>query len=214
MLTKKFRIISRFSGIPTGSLLDIGCGTGYFPAFMKSKGWSAVGIESDKNASEFASKNLGIDVYILNDLETLREEPFDAITLWHVLEHLYNPKKLIEDAFHLLKNDGILVIALPNNDSLDASLYKQDWAAWDVPRHLWHFNFDSFSKLIDGTGFSLIRTLRMPFDSFYVSILSEKASNKKLSFLRGIVTGLIGWCFSLFRKRKSSSLIYILKKEG
>ncbi|MEE4115172.1 MAG: class I SAM-dependent methyltransferase [Marinilabiliaceae bacterium] len=213
MLSKKYNLIKHYSGTNKGSILDIGCGTGYFPGYMKNKGWSALGIESDKRASAYASSKFGLDILEMDDIMSMPAEKFDAVTLWHVLEHLYEPSVTLSMADRILKEDGALIIALPNNASFDARNYGAKWAAWDVPRHLWHFNQESFSRLVSGTGFEITTVRRMPFDVFYVSVLSEQNQGKRLAFIRGIISGSIGWILSLFNKSESSSLIYVLKKK-
>lgn len=214
MLSKKYNLIKHYSGTNKGSILDIGCGTGYFPGYMKNKGWSALGIESDKQASAYASSKFGLDILEMDDIMSMPAEEFDAVTLWHVLEHLYEPSVTLSMADRILKEDGVLIIALPNNASFDARHYGAKWAAWDVPRHLWHFNQESFSRLVSGTGFEITTVRRMPFDVFYVSVLSEQNQGKRLAFIRGLLIGSIGWFSSLLEKSDCSSLIYVLKKKS
>ena len=214
MLSRKYNMVKHYSGIKKGDLLDIGCGTGYFPGYMKNKGWSATGIESDKSASQYASSKFGIDVLEMNDISSMPSKKFDAVTLWHVLEHLYEPSGTVSMVDRILKDEGVLIIALPNNSSFDARIYRDKWAAWDVPRHLWHFNQASFSRLISETSFEIIAVRKMPFDAFYVSVLSEKNRGKKLAFIRGLLSGSIGWFSSLLKKSDCSSLIYVLKKKS
>jgi 2-polyprenyl-3-methyl-5-hydroxy-6-metoxy-1,4-benzoquinol methylase len=151
----------------------------------------------------------------VNTPETLFELPgksFEVITLWHVLEHLPNLNSSMSQFFKLLKDTGTLVIAVPNINSYDAKKYQQYWAAYDVPRHLWHFSPNTVSLLAEQCGFQIIDIKPMPFDAFYVSMLSEKYKNKKFATLRGLYRGLLSCFICLFNKKKSSSLIYVMKK--
>lgn len=214
MLGKKSRIATKMTIQKKGSLLDIGCGTGYFASHMVRKGWTCCGIETDKDARKHAEDAFGLDVYGPEELSNFTSGEFDVVTLWHVLEHLPNPKEVIKEISRLLDNRGTCIIALPNTDSHDAKYYGKDWAAWDVPRHLWHFNRSSFTKLIEDSDLSLKSVRRMPLDSFYISLLSERYQGSRWSFIRGMIIGKIGWIYSWFKRDKSSSLIYILKKEN
>jgi 2-polyprenyl-3-methyl-5-hydroxy-6-metoxy-1,4-benzoquinol methylase len=214
MLRNKFRIINKYSGKKQGKLLDIGSGTGYFAAYMNERNWISTGIEADQDARSFAEEKFGLTVYKLNDIKSFNASEFNVVTLWHVLEHLPSPKEVLRDISRILDEKGICVIALPNTDSFDAHYYNKHWAAWDVPRHLWHFNLSSFKRLAKDSGLKLISTRRMPLDSFYISMLSEKYRGSVMSFLKGIIAGKIGWISSWFNKSRSSSLIYILEKES
>jgi 2-polyprenyl-3-methyl-5-hydroxy-6-metoxy-1,4-benzoquinol methylase len=214
MLGKKSRIVEKMVVRKKGSLLDIGCGTGYFASHMVKKGWTCCGIETDKDARKYAEDVKGLDVFGPEKLSGFTSGEFDVVTLWHVLEHLPHPKDILKEISRLLDSKGLCIIALPNTDSYDAKFYGKDWAAWDVPRHLWHFNRSSFIKLIEDSDLSLKSVRRMPLDSFYISILSERYLGSRWSFLKGITIGKIGWIFSWFNRSRSSSLIYILKKEN
>ncbi len=213
MLRQKFNIVCTYSGLHKGELLDIGCGTGYFPGYMKSKGWNAIGIESDSDAAAFAIEKFGIEILKPEVLHKLPKGNFNAVTLWHVLEHLADAKSLLPEISKLMSKDGVLTIAVPNNKSYDARMYREKWAAWDVPRHLWHFNISSLKEFIRDTDLELIKILRMPLDAFYVSVLSEKNYNSKLAIVKGFIIGFFGLIASAFDKSASSSLIYILKKK-
>lgn len=212
MLRKKGEMTINVSGLNSGTLLDIGCGTGYYLNTMKSLGWSVFGVEKSDYARESAKKHFDID--IVSSLDKLTgERKFDVITLWHVLEHLQNLKDSMHVIRNLLKDEGILIVALPNHSSFDADIYKEEWAAWDVPRHLWHFKPDTFSLFAANNGFTIVKYAPMPFDAFYVSMMSEKNSGNSFYFPRGILTGLKALFASLKDPKKSSSVIYILKKK-
>jgi len=212
MLQKKKRFIRRVTGLYKGALLDIGSGTGYFANTMKNAGWNVKGIEINEKARDYSCSKFGLEVTGPDMIAALQPASFDCITLWHVLEHFHDPFRYASDIFHLLKPEGVCIIALPNSSSYDAEYYKNFWAAWDVPRHLWHFNPATFRLFSKKTGFSLTSVSNLPLDVFYISSLSEKYRGSKLSFIKGIVRACIFAFHSVFRKEKSSSVIYILKK--
>jgi 2-polyprenyl-3-methyl-5-hydroxy-6-metoxy-1,4-benzoquinol methylase len=212
MLSRKRRLISGYITSPGSTLLDIGCGTGHFVAFMNRYGWEATGIERDSDAREYAEMINKIKVEGEESLSQLPPSHYDVITLWHVLEHFHDPVKAIRQIKGALKPEGIIVAALPNHDSFDANHYGPDWAAWDVPRHLWHFNPDSFSLFAKSHNLKIIKKATMPFDSFYVSMLSEKAKGSGVSLIKGMFWGFISLAAALVNVNQSSSVIYILKK--
>jgi len=214
MLSRKYRIIRKHSGLKKGLLLDIGCGTGYFPKYMNDKGWKAAGIEKDDEARRFAGSINSVEVYDSGEIDRLEAQSYDCITMWHVMEHFHDPDHILKKALEALKGKGILIIALPNNLSFDASHYGSDWAAWDTPRHLWHFNPGTISLYLKRFGLSVSSMERLPFDSFYVSILSEKQAGSKFSLVKGLFYGVISWVNSLAGIEKTSSLAYIVKRTG
>jgi 2-polyprenyl-3-methyl-5-hydroxy-6-metoxy-1,4-benzoquinol methylase len=213
MLERKHRLVVKSSGLSSGSLLDIGAGTGYFPEAMKRKGWSITGTEKSDSARTFAAEKWGMQLLPENGFWSLPESSFDVITLWHVMEHLHDLEKYWGKLTGLIKREGCLVIALPNPVSADARHYREHWAAWDVPRHLWHFSPENIQQIAEKYGFILQNTFRMPFDSFYVSILSEKYRKSAFPILKGIFFGTISLVISLFNIYKCSSLIYIFRKK-
>lgn len=212
MLRRKLAIVRQASGLKTGHLLDIGSGTGHFAATMKLSGWKVSGIEINDKAREFSRSHFGLDVIGPDEISSLNSESFDCITLWHVLEHFHNPFKYAADIHRILKPGGVCLIALPNSGSPDAEHYKEFWAAYDVPRHLWHFNPATFRLFAEKTGFKLKEIRSLPLDVFYISALSEKYKKSSLSFIKGIVRAKFYAFQALFNKEKSSSVIYILQK--
>lgn len=212
MLRKKAKLVRKITGISRGTLLDIGSGTGFFAGFMKTKGWNVLGIEINEKARNFSRKEFGIGVLEPSEIKNVEPASFDCITLWHVLEHFYDPYKYMEDISRLLRPGGKIIIALPNSGSYDCSKYGEYWAAWDVPRHLWHFTPNSFRRFSENTGFEITAIKRLPLDVFYISSMSEKYMGSGLSFLKGMVTGFRFWLLSTFNIARSSSLIYILRK--
>jgi len=193
-----------------GSLLDIGCGTGDFLAAAKNNGWSVTGIEPNENARTKANTKTNNSVFETLKLESLPENSFDVITLWHVLEHLPDLESHVNVFRKLLKPNGSLIIAVPNYKSFDANHYKQFWAAYDMPRHLWHFSQTSIKKLFQNFQIELNKTIPMKFDSFYVSLLSEKYKTGKQNIVKAF---WIGFRSNLKAKYTSeySSLIYVFK---
>ena len=205
-LKNKAKIVQNF--VPRGTLLDIGCGTGYFPAYMQSHNWEVSGIEPDSTARSL-STNKGIATY--SSMEEVPTKEYDVITLWHVLEHLYDLDKSFEFFQSHLKTAGYLIIAVPNHMSLDAIKYKELWAAYDVPRHVHHFSRESIRKIAQKFNYNLVETFPMKFDSYYVSMLSE--SHRNNSQVNGIYTGLS----SNLKAKKTgnySSLIYVFHKSA
>ena len=190
-------------------ILDVGCGTGHFLAKCLEKGWTVKGIENNMNARNALPSKISKDV--VERFEPLIDQPekFDVITMWHSLEHLYDLNAAIQDMKKLLKPKGVILVACPNHKSFDASFYKENWAAYDVPRHLWHFDKNAMKDLFSTHNFQLTETLPMHWDSFFVSILSEKTLCNNLFFLRGFFVGLISNVRAVF-SGQYSSLIYVL----
>lgn len=210
MLKSKKGLVKKYA--PSGKLLDVGCGTGYFLNFMKNSGFDVLGVEPDENARELGVKNFGLEVYSPEKL--LNEgidQKFGAITMWHVLEHVHEPDLYFQTYRKLLEDKGVLVIAVPNCSSYDARHYKDYWAAYDVPRHLWHFTPETIKKLGEKNGFELIAKKRLPFDAFYCSLLSEKYKGNPLFVIKGFFIGGISWLNSLFNKDETSSLTYVFR---
>lgn len=214
MLGRKARLVAGMLGKASGTLLDIGTGTGYFPAFMKQKGWEVKAVEKNAGAREFARKHFGLEVGDESCLDDFASESFDAVTLWHVMEHLEHLDRLWENLFRMSKDKGILFVAVPNHTSYDAGRYGEYWAAYDVPRHLWHFAPDTMQQWGSKHGFILAAQYPMPFDTFYVSILSERYKGNRFAFLRGMYAGMVAWLHALPRKERSSSMIYVFRKKN
>ena len=214
MLKRKSSLISQVSGLETGFLLDIGSGTGYFPAFMAKKGWKVKGIEINEQARNFSVSKFGLHILSPDNESQLNNSAFDVVTLWHVMEHLNDLTHWFGVINRVLRNDGVCVIALPNADSSDAERFGKYWAAYDVPRHLWHFSPVTFRSLAEKNGFRVIKMKGMPLDVFYISILSYRHMKRNLPFIRGIITGMVLSFKNLFGKNRSSSMIYVLKKQA
>lgn len=190
------------------SVLDFGAGTGDFLATAQSAGVEVAGIEPNNAARQLAQQK-GITLH--ENLEELTGKSYDVITLWHVLEHVPNLDEQITQLKTLLKDDGCMVVAVPNFKSFDAKHYGSYWAAYDVPRHLWHFSQTAISKIFDKHGFKVTSIKPMWFDAFYVSMLSEKYKGNKWYLLVGFLIGFWSNIKAIFTK-ECSSLIYVLKK--
>ncbi|XCF07859.1 class I SAM-dependent methyltransferase [Tamlana crocina] len=208
-LKSKLNLINRFSeGEKT--LLDFGCGTGDFLQTAQKNNWKVFGIEPNEQARGIANKKTNNAVFDAGQFFKFKEHSFDVITLWHVLEHLPNLEEDLSVFKKLLKPNGTLIIAVPNYKSYDAKHYKNFWAAYDVPRHLWHFNRDSVSKLMNSFSLQVIKTKPMWFDAFYVSLLSEKYKAGKMNLICAFCIGLFSNLKALATK-EVSSLIYVAK---
>jgi SAM-dependent methyltransferase len=212
MLGRKRRLVEKTTSLKTGQILDVGTGTGFFLNEMKVNGWQVTGTEKSSNARDFAKKEFNLENLPSEKLFSLKDNSFDVITLWHVLEHIHLLNENMETFARLLKNDGKLIIAVPNHDSADAKHYKEFWAAYDVPRHIWHFAPKQMQLLGEKHGFKLLSLHTMPFDSFYVAMLSEKYKKSKLALFNGIFYGKISWLNSIFNAAKCSSVIYVFEK--
>ncbi|MGB1449236.1 MAG: class I SAM-dependent methyltransferase [Flavobacteriaceae bacterium] len=189
--------------------LDIGCGTGALVHYLANYNWEVYGVEPSKKARSFSA----IPERIYSSLEELPIKQVDVIALWHVLEHLPQPEEAIKEYFDRLDADGRLFLALPNFNSFDASYYAHHWAAYDVPRHLWHFSASGIIELCKKNGFDFIRSKPLLFDAFYVSYLSEQHRGSKFPFIKGICVGLWSNLKALFTQEYSSKL-YIFKKHA
>ncbi|WMI66657.1 class I SAM-dependent methyltransferase [Aestuariibaculum sp. YM273] len=208
-LNKKLQLINSFQS-ESKTILDVGCGTGDFLQTAQNNGWTIFGVEPNKEARGVANQKTNDSVFDIDQLSKFEPHIFDVITLWHVLEHLPNLEKQVSVFKTLLKPNGTLVIAVPNFKSYDAKYYKSFWAAFDVPRHLWHFDANSISKLFATVAMEVEKINPMLFDAFYVSLLSEKYKSGKMNFIKGFVVGLQSNIKALTTK-EASSLIYILK---
>jgi len=208
-LSKKYDLVS---SIRDGeSIMDIGCATGQFLNEFKKRGWNCTGIEPDPESREFAKKTYDLKVFGQEKLDELKDQSFDVISMWHVLEHVSDLKKRMEELRRLIKDNGSLFIALPNMDSWDAHHYDKYWAGLDVPRHLYHFKKENVELLFSNYGFTMHKIIPMKFDAYYVSLLSEKYRKNPLFLFSAFFKG---W-YSNFKARKNppnhSSLLYILK---
>jgi 2-polyprenyl-3-methyl-5-hydroxy-6-metoxy-1,4-benzoquinol methylase len=209
-IKSKRRIAAKYSSGKT--ILDYGCGTGEFLAAMANSGWDARGIEPNTVAREHAREKYEIEVYDESAIESIPDNSLDAITLWHVLEHIYPLQNRLHSFHKMLKQNGTLIVAVPNTNSFDAKRYGAFWAAYDVPRHLYHFAPDNIKRLLAESGFTFVRSHGMMLDAFYISLLSEKYKHGSDKFLKGMFFGFLSNLSAFLGNRNYSSLIYIFKK--
>ena len=204
-LKNKLKLINSQSA--KGRILDIGAGVGDFLSVCKNDGWQTIGIEPSDKAKNIA-KSKGVS--FVENLSELEDHSFDIITMWHVLEHVPNLEEQIAELKRLIKPNGTIIIAVPNFKSFDAKHYGQFWAAFDVPIHLWHFSKTAIQKLFAKEKLELIKVLPMKFDSFYVSLLSEKYKTGKMNFIKAFFIGLKS-NLKATRNSEYSSHIYVIK---
>lgn len=209
-IRKKYKLVNRFAKGKT--ILDIGSGTGELLAYFKKQGWNVKGIEPDRMARNFAREKHYLEIYENDKLSTFPDKSFDIITLWHVLEHIPDLNKTIENIREKLTEDGYCIIAVPNIESTDFKHYQDKWAALDVPRHLYHFSPDTIRLLLDKHGFKIVETQPMKFDAYYVSLLSEKYLNKKFPPLNALRKGY-GLNKKAKKKNNYSSMIFVAKQK-
>jgi 2-polyprenyl-3-methyl-5-hydroxy-6-metoxy-1,4-benzoquinol methylase len=207
-LKRKVNLVQRLSR--GKQLLDIGAGTGHFLNQCKTAGFQLQGLEPDEDARKFALSNFGLTLEPIEKLTDIPAASKDVITMWHVLEHVYHLKRDIAEISRILKPDGILIIAVPNMNSWDAQQYGSNWAAYDVPRHLYHFQPQTIQKLFSEFSMECVEMLPMKFDAFYVSMLSEKYQSG--NFVKGILNG---WKSNRNGKKEGfSSQVYVFRKQN
>ncbi len=211
MLKKKLGML-KHTPSQNKTLLDVGCGTGAFLEAAQNEGFLVKGFEPGEKPRETARRK-GLDVMgDKKELKSLKEGSFQVVTLWHVLEHMPDFLNKMKHFSRLLKTGGLLVVAVPMYKSFDAGFYKNFWAGWDLPRHLFHFDHDTIKLSAQKSGFKVVKTQGLPFDSFYVSLLSEDYKKNPMGKLRAVVVG--GWSnvLAFLGKKPWSSEVFILKK--
>ena len=208
----KTALVKKYSSNNSTTLFDYGCGTGDFLKACMANGWNITGVEPSNIARQIASEKTS--QYIYSTLDEMSSGTFDTITLWHVLEHIPDLNSLLSTLSNKLKQTGTIFIAVPNRSSWDANYYKETWAAYDVPRHLWHFRQQDIQTIMNAHSLTVVTTLPMKLDAYYVSLLSEKYQGKTLnplSMMRSMINGLRS-NISARTTTEYSSLIYVIKK--
>jgi 2-polyprenyl-3-methyl-5-hydroxy-6-metoxy-1,4-benzoquinol methylase len=210
-LSLKLRMIERY--FKKGRILDIGGGTGEFLNHCRKRGWDVIGIEPSSIARENAFVTHGLEFLESVEILETEEESMDVITMWHVLEHMEDPAKQFQINYRLLKPGGLLVVALPNYESWEADYYGKFWAAYDVPRHLFHFSQKSLTQLSEKSGFRIEEIRPLKLDAYYISLLSEKYAHGKMSYFKAFLNG---WRSNTAAKKGKfgySSWVYLLRKK-
>jgi 2-polyprenyl-3-methyl-5-hydroxy-6-metoxy-1,4-benzoquinol methylase len=208
-LRKKYQLITSYKS--GDQILDIGCATGQFLNEFKRRGWSCTGIEPDETARKFAHDKFGLKTYDEDQIANFEDHSFDVISMWHVLEHVANLEDRVKELKRLIKDNGCVFIALPNIDSWDAKHYKEYWAGFDVPRHLYHFRKEDVENLFINLGFKMHQILPMKFDAFYVSLLSEKYKKNSLYLFSAFFKAMYSNFKASKQRPNHSSLLYVLK---
>lgn len=211
-LVRKRKLIQTVTGKPAGRLLDIGSGTGLFAAEMKANHWAVTGLEPDEDARAVALTGSKVELENMDRFYQLPAGSYDAITMWHVMEHVHDLQGYMVKLKELLAENGRLFIAVPNYTSVDALVYKENWAAYDVPRHLYHFSPTSMQQLVKLHGMKIESYKPMWYDSFYISLVSSKYKNGKTNWIGAAWTGFRSNLRTLFNNRACSSVIYIISK--
>lgn len=211
-LARKRKLVQQTTGLSKGRFLDVGSGTGAFVAAMQERGWEATGLEPDADARKVARDNYGVELKEIDQFYQLPAGSFDAITLWHVLEHVHDLHPYIQQLKNLLAANGRLLIAVPNYTSFDAGIYKGDWAAYDVPRHLYHFSPASLRALMEKNGLKVTAYKPMWYDSFYISLLSSRYRHGHTNWFSAAWNGMISNLKAMGNVQLCSSVIYIIAK--
>lgn len=199
-------------GLNVGKMLDIGCGVGDFLHTAEEHGWTCTGVEPSEDAKAIAKTKTKANIINSEDMEKIPDATFDLITMWHVLEHVDDLKWQIEQLHRLTKTKGRIVIAVPNYKSYDAQYYKELWAAYDVPRHLSHFNKNVLTKIFKSKNLELVQTDKLIWDAYYISYMSEQYKQHKFPLLKGTFRGCISNCKARHTK-EWSSMVYIFEKK-
>ena len=199
-------------GLAKGKLLDIGCGVGDFIHTAEQKKWDCMGVEPSDDAKAIARKRVKANIVNSIELEQIPDNTFDLITMWHVLEHVDDLKWQVEQLERLIKPNGRIVIAVPNYKSYDGQFYKEYWAAYDVPRHLNHFNKQVITKIFKTKKLELMKTEKLIWDAYYISFMSEQYRIHKFPLIRGAYRGLVSNCKAR-RSGEWSSMVYVFEAQ-
>lgn len=212
-ISQKRKMVMTETGKKSGRILDIGCGTGAFLYEMQGAGWDVVGLEPDDTAASIARTKHKLNPRNPQELFSLDASSFDSITMWHVLEHVHTLDEYVAQLNKLMSDKAVLFVAVPNYTSQDAAHYGTAWAAYDVPRHLYHFSPNSMKALMERHGLKIDKIKPMWFDAIYVSMLSEKYYVGKNRLFHAIFNGMMSNVKALFSTKRCSSLIYVIRKK-
>ena len=212
MLRAKRAMVARLTGRSSGRLLDIGCGTGEFAGVMKEAGWQVQGVEPYAAARESAQARFGVPVVDVPQQAALPDRSYDLITLWHVLEHAHDVNRSFRELERLLAPGGAVLIGVPNYTCYDAGVYRDKWAAYDTPRHLFHFAPETMRLLADKHGFAVAGLKPLLFDPLYIPLLTEK-ERKDRSWLRGLCVAAVSLAVSLANPARCTAVAYVLRRK-
>ena len=210
-LRVKRKNVEEFANRKTGKLLDIGCGTGKFLQIMQKSGWEVNGVEENSLARSTAENSIAKNIIKQNEYIN-SDDKYDVITMWHSLEHLHELKRYAQKVSISLNANGVLMVAVPNYNSYDAEYYRENWAAYDVPRHLYHFSTKAITKLFSDNGFTLRSARQLAFDPFYVSLLSEIRVKGKNNIINALIIGWKSYLKGRSDAKCGSSILYIFNK--
>lgn len=213
-IRRKRKLVEDSTGIRRGKMLDVGSGIGSFVNEMKQHGWEAKGVEPDADARKVAADIYDLELGDASQFYHFPAGYFDAITLWHVLEHVHDLPAYIQQLKTLLKDKGKLFIAVPNYTATDAAIYIEYWAAYDVPRHLYHFSPQSINVLMKKNGLTVLEYKPMWYDAFYISLLSSKYKTGKTNWIAACWNGFRSNLMASVDKKKCSSVIYVISKQA
>ena len=211
MISKR-KLVEKVTGVKRGNMLDMGSGVGSFVNEMQQNGWQVTGLEPDADARKVAKDLYRLDLSDTKEFYQLAPGSFDAVTMWHVIEHVHDLSAYIQQLRNILKENGRLLVAVPNYTSLDAKIYGEYWAAYDVPRHLYHFSPRSLQILMEKHGLKVAQYKPMWYDSFYISLLSSKYRNGKANWITAFWNGLLSDVKTMADVKRCSSVIYIIGK--
>jgi 2-polyprenyl-3-methyl-5-hydroxy-6-metoxy-1,4-benzoquinol methylase len=212
MLRAKRSLVARLTGRASGRLLDIGCGTGEFAGIMKEAGWQVQGVEPHTAARESAHARFGVPVVDVTGQAGLPDKGYDLITLWHVLEHAHDVNRSFRELDRLLAPGGTVLLGVPNHTCYDAGFYRERWAAYDTPRHLFHFAPDTMRRLAAKHGFEVKAVKPLLFDPLYIPLLTEK-EREDPSWLRGLWVAAVSFAVSLANPARCTAVTYVLQRK-
>ena len=206
----KYQLVSQYTA--KGHILDIGCGTGELLAYFQKQGWKASGIEPDASARNFASEHWSLPVYNEDKIPEFKDRSFDVVTMWHVLEHVPDLNQRLQEIYRMLNKGGYYFAAVPNFLSWDAQHYGSFWAAWDLPRHLFHFSEQNIVQLAEKHGFKYVKSEPMIWDSYYISLVSEQYKGNRMPYFKALKNGLKSNSQARKKNIGYSSMIYLFEK--